>query len=221
MRSCIGREGGNASGGELKGKRKVVEPRADLFDDRRGFEPRISRARPGGKELRRILRLEGRDGIGLLAGQPQQLPARHEKPKLRAGGEQPREVAGRIDQMLEVVEDEQESTVGDSFGEAVPCSRVPAQPPRPRASGHAARAVEPRRRRRDSDRRLLRPLGARAWSCPLRPGRSTSTNERPRCRAEPSPHQAHAGVRGRAWPESGGSSAAGSLSGGNASSPSW
>ena len=121
VEKLIGREGGDASGGELKGKRKVVEPRADLFDDRAGFEPRISRARPGGEELRRILRLEGRDGIGLLAGQPQQLPARHEKPKLRAGGEQPREVVGRIDQVLEVVEDEQESTVGDSFGEAVPC----------------------------------------------------------------------------------------------------
>ena len=57
---------------------------------------------------------------GLFAGGSQQLPARHEELEVRADGEQPGELRCCIDQMLEVVEDEQEPTVGDAVGEGVP-----------------------------------------------------------------------------------------------------
>ena len=112
--SCSGESDGDAGGRELEGEREVVEPRAKLLDDRTGLEPRIGSPRPCGEELGRILRLERRDRIGLLAGKSQQLPARHEELKVRTGGEQPSELTCRIDQMLEVVEDEQKPAVGDA-----------------------------------------------------------------------------------------------------------
>ena len=83
----LGGEHGDAAGRKLQGERKVVESRAQLLDDRAGLEPRIGRARAGGKELARILRLKRRDRIGLLAGKSQQLPARYEELKVRTGGE--------------------------------------------------------------------------------------------------------------------------------------
>src|SRR5206468_2231444 len=99
-------EDGNASGRELEGTREVVEPRAELLGYRAGLESRINRPRPGSEELGRILRLERRDRIGLLAGQSQQLPARYEELKVRTSSQQPGELTCRIDQVLEVVEDE-------------------------------------------------------------------------------------------------------------------
>src|SRR5439155_5763969 len=57
--------------------------------------------------------------ISRLAGKSKQLAAGYDELKVRTGGEYPGELACRIDQMLEVVEDEQEPAVGDAVGKTV------------------------------------------------------------------------------------------------------
>src|SRR5690242_11072601 len=91
-------EHGDAGGGELERERQIVEPGAQLADNWAGLETRIDCPRPRGEKIRRILSLEWRDRIGLLARKSQQLPARHEELKVRTFGEQPSELMRGIDQ---------------------------------------------------------------------------------------------------------------------------
>jgi hypothetical protein len=44
----------------------------------------------------------------VLAVDPQRAPARHKQLRSRAGGEQPAEVRRRVDDVLEIVDDEQQ-----------------------------------------------------------------------------------------------------------------
>src|SRR5262249_44671826 len=88
VEQLFGGEDPDPWGCQLEGERKVVEPSAELLDGRARVEFRIGCSCTRGEERGRIVRLEGRDRIRLLAGKPQQFPARHEKLKVRAGGEQ-------------------------------------------------------------------------------------------------------------------------------------
>src|SRR6476660_2924261 len=119
VEQLLRREHGDPGSGELERERQVVEPGAQLVDDRAGLETRVDGLRPRDEEIGRIPSLEWRDGIGLLARKSQQLSARHEELKVPTGGEQPSELVRCIDQVLEVVEHEQEPAVADAVDKAI------------------------------------------------------------------------------------------------------
>ena len=58
-------------------------------------------------------------GVFLLAGQVERLPTRDEEVEVRACGEQLGQLAGRLDDLLEVVEQHQRRAVTDVLGETV------------------------------------------------------------------------------------------------------
>jgi hypothetical protein len=59
------------------------------------------------------------NGVFLLAGYVQRLAARHEQVKVGARRKERRELARRLEQVLEVVEEQEQPLVGDVLGEAV------------------------------------------------------------------------------------------------------
>ena len=93
---------------QLERERQVLEPRAEFRHRVTRDEARQRRTRPRHEELRPVLRLERRDRIGLLAGNAEQLAARHEQMDVGAGGEELGEAGGCLDDVLEVVEQKQQ-----------------------------------------------------------------------------------------------------------------
>jgi hypothetical protein len=104
---------------QLEGERQVVQPRAQFSRGRTRLETRLGRLRQCGEQLRRIPGLEGRHRVRLLARKTQELAAGDDELQIRAEGEQLPEVACRVDQMLEVVEEKEQPAVGDALGEPV------------------------------------------------------------------------------------------------------
>src|SRR5262249_18843485 len=62
----------------------------------------------GQKELGSVVRLERRDGIGLLAGKAKQLAARHDKLKSWAVRKEPAKPGRRLENVFEIVEQQQQ-----------------------------------------------------------------------------------------------------------------
>ena len=89
-----------------------------------------------------------RHRVGDLAVDAQELAARHEHPQLRTGAEQRREVRRRLDDLLEVVEQEQHLPLADVLGER-------------HASRRASARSCPTTKRRVADRRQPHPEDTR------------------------------------------------------------
>jgi hypothetical protein len=115
----FGREDSHSRRSQLERERQVLEPRAELRHDVTRDEARQRRTRPRHEEPRPVLLFERRDRIGLLAGKPKQLTARHEQMHVGAGGEQLGESRGRFDDVLEVVEQKQQRFVGQVLHKTV------------------------------------------------------------------------------------------------------
>ena len=115
-----GREELDPGGGELDCEWKPVEAAADLGDLAVGGEVGLDRAGPL-EEERGGLVLERRDRVLVLAREVERLAAGGEDAKLGAGGEQLPELAGGVEDLFEVVEDEQGALSGQGCGE-VPVS---------------------------------------------------------------------------------------------------
>ena len=165
-RICAGERTLRAGGGELECERQVVEPAAELGDRLVRLEPRAL-----AEELDRLRLGERRHRVLDLAADPQQLPARDQEPQVGAGLEQLRELGRRLDDLLEVVEQQQKLALADVLGEAV------LRPERLRdrlghergvAEGGKADPEDPGLERRARARRRPR---SRAASCPSRPDR--------------------------------------------------
>ena len=93
------RKNGGASSSKLDRERQIVETSTEIRDLVVARKPRA-----GAKEiLGRVLR-KRRHLILDLALQPQQLAARHQQAEIAARAQQQGELDGRVDHMLEVVE---------------------------------------------------------------------------------------------------------------------
>ena len=102
----------HARGGELDRERQVVETRADLRDDGAVAvqdEVGPDRARPLGEELDRGVARKRRHGVLLLAREPEGYPARRENLRVRRGSKPAAERRARLDDALDVVEDQQDA----------------------------------------------------------------------------------------------------------------
>ena len=122
---------------------------------------------------------------------------------------------GRVEQMLEVVEHEQQALVADRCRQRVlRPERLGSRPSR-RARDRRARRAAPTTRHGRSRRRPRRRPAARAASCRFRPGRSASPAGRRAAAAAPRSGRSPARGRGTASPEPAGSSRAASSAAGS------
>ena len=214
------RERLHPGGGELERERQLVEPAADRCHRVAVLEAGIDGPRAGEEEADPFLRRERRHGVLLLAGQVKRLPARDQQLEAGAGAEQLPQRAGRLDHLLEVVEQDEQPLVADVLGELGP------RPERLRRRREHELRVPQRRKRHPPD----------ALGIPLRAGRGCLERE-PRLAAPARPgegEQAHVLPREqpqhlrqfRSRPRNG---VAGTgrfvwwrlASGGNSHSPSW
>ena len=115
--------------GELDRERQAFEARADLRDERGVRRRQLERAAcgPGALDEEQLGRteVERRHQQLVLAGDVQRRAARDEQVQLRRRGQQPGDVAGCVEQLLEVVEHEQQRPVGQRARErldVVACS---------------------------------------------------------------------------------------------------
>src|SRR5437899_1383629 len=90
--SCSGDRTPTPGRGQLERQGQVVKLSTELLNDWAGLEPRIRRTRTGREELDRVLDLQRRDWIHLLAWKAKHLAARYEQLQIGARGGQPREV---------------------------------------------------------------------------------------------------------------------------------
>ena len=107
-------EHAGASGSQFQRKRQVVESTAELGDRLVRLEPRAL-----AEKLDRLRLREGRDRILDLAVDPQQLPARDHQLQVGAVLEQRAELRRRLDDLLEVVEQQEEVALGDVLCKAL------------------------------------------------------------------------------------------------------
>ena len=78
-----------------------------------------SDGRARGEELDGVVLGERRDGVLLLAGDAQGLPARHDSRRLGQAASRSASSRCGLDHVLEVVEEQEQLLVGDVLGEAV------------------------------------------------------------------------------------------------------
>src|SRR5207247_5360128 len=109
-------------GSQLERKRQLFQPRAELGDVLVRLEARLGRAGTDEEELRAILGLELRNRVRLLAGEAQELAAGDEQLEVRTRGRELGQLVCRLDEMLEVVEQQQQPLVGHVLGQSVPRS---------------------------------------------------------------------------------------------------
>ena len=101
-----------SSSGQLDGERHVVESPAQLADRLVRLE-----ARPSAEELDGVRVRQRRHRVLHLAADPQQLSTRDHGPQPRAGFEQLSKLGRGVRDLLEVVQHEQEVSVGDVLRE--------------------------------------------------------------------------------------------------------
>ena len=108
------REDARSRGGQLDSERQLVEAPAELGNRLVRLEPRAH-----AEKVDRLLLRKRRHWVLHLARDPQQLAARDEELQIGAGLEQPSQLGGRLDHLLEVVEQEQQLALCDVLGQAV------------------------------------------------------------------------------------------------------
>ena len=107
-----GRQHAGARRRELERQRQAAQALGDRPDGRQRVvaehEARAVLARPVDEQRDAGVGLERRDGVTVLAADPQQLPAGHDQPQRGASRVEPGHDLGAVgQQLLEVVEDEQ------------------------------------------------------------------------------------------------------------------
>ena len=108
-----GTEHAGSRGGQLDGQGQVVQSAAELGDGFIGVQ-----AGPGAEQLHCLGVCQGRDGVLHLAPDPQQLPAGHQETEVGGGLQQDRQVGGRGDDLLQVVQHQEHLPLTDVFGQA-------------------------------------------------------------------------------------------------------
>jgi hypothetical protein len=119
----VGGEGAQAGGGQLDRQRLPVEPSADLEDGRPQRRGHGEPGRDGGaalaEEAHGVVVGEGVDGMQHLTRDRQRFAAGGEDPQARDVFQQGlHEVCSGVDEMLAVVEQEQELTIGEGVEQA-------------------------------------------------------------------------------------------------------
>ncbi len=112
----------HAGGGQLERKREVVEAQTDLRNPFVRREVGLHRSRPSQEEADALLANQRRHQVLLFAGEVEWLAARHQQIEAWAAGEKRGELGCRLDDLLEVVEEEEKLLVCDVGGWAIPCT---------------------------------------------------------------------------------------------------
>ncbi len=101
------------------GTRQPVQPRAQRRHGRGRLEGQVDRAGPGGEEPDRLVVLQRRHRVDLLAGHAQRLAAGDDETQVRALREQADQLGRDVDHLLDVVEQQQHAAVADVAGQVV------------------------------------------------------------------------------------------------------
>src|SRR5207249_813895 len=108
----------HARGGQLESERQVIEATTDLGDHFVLLEIGLDRPRSRQEEVDALLAAERRHRELMLTTEMERLPAGYEQIETRARAEQGGRVGRRLDDLLEVVEQQQHRLVGDVFRQA-------------------------------------------------------------------------------------------------------
>ena len=114
------RKGGDARSRELDRQWEPVDAVADLPDHRIGLEASVRCEAALDEELHCVVGIERQDSILGLASQAESRAARDQYAKVLGFREQARHESTCLQEVLEVVEDEQESAAGECFDEVLP-----------------------------------------------------------------------------------------------------
>ena len=120
LQDLAGGERLDPCGGQLERKGQLVEPTADGGHGIIGRELGIHRPGPRHEQVHALLVGEWRHGVLLLTADTERLPAGDEQIEIRAGGEQAGDIRGRLDHLLEIVQEEEHAPPGDVLGQAIP-----------------------------------------------------------------------------------------------------
>ena len=109
---------------KLQSEREAVEPHAEVAQRSVRRERRVDRPRPRQEEPDGLGLGQGRNRVLLLGFDTKRLAARREQTQVRTASEELGEVAGRLHDLLDVVEQHEHAAIADMRGEVVRAPRV-------------------------------------------------------------------------------------------------